>query len=298
MFGRTRRRRWLQASIALFVVIVALIGYGYAETYRIEVKEYMHADSDLPSAFDGTRIALITDIHRGPFFSQDRVRSLVERVNSLQPDLILLGGDYVFLGTDYAASCFEELAGLEAPLGRFAVLGNHDYGEYKGGEKGPALVIGAMQAAGITLLRDRGEWIEEQGERIWVAGVSDYSVDEPSLELALHGAGEGDFVILVSHNPDYAEELPGGAVNLMLAGHTHGGQVTLFGLWAPHLPSDYGQKYRTGLVETEVTTVIVSNGIGTSTIPPVRLLARPQIVVITLQSGPAVEPSACAELQL
>lgn len=297
MFRRSRRRRWLLALIALFVVIIAITGYGFAETYRIEVKEYTFADPDLPVAFEGTRIVFVTDIHRGLFFSQDRVRSLVERVNALEPDLVLLGGDYVFGSTDYAASCFGELARLEAELGRYAVLGNHDYGNYKDGENGPALVIDAAQDAGIILLRDQGVWIEEDGERMRIAGVTDYEVDRPSLAPALEDAEEGDFVLLISHNPDFAETLPAGAVDLVVAGHTHGGQVTLFGLWAPYLPSEYGQKYRTGLVETEVTTVIVSNGIGTSTIPPVRLLARPQIVVITLESGPGTDSGMVANLQ-
>lgn len=281
-----RGRRWLQALIAVFVVIIVLLAYGYAETYRIEVKEYAFADLDLPAAFEGTRIVLVTDIHRGPFLSQDRVRALVERVNALAPDLVLLGGDYVFMGTEYAASCFEELARLKAPLGCIAVLGNHDYGDYKKGEDGPALVVQAAADAGITMLRDQGLWIEEQGERICIAGVKDYSVDKPSLAATLEDTGQDDFVLLLSHNPDLAEKLPQGAVDLMLAGHTHGGQITVLGLWAPYVPSDCGQKYRTGLVETELTTVIVSNGIGTSTVPPVRLLARPQIVVITLESGP------------
>lgn len=286
MFGKVRRRRWLQALIAVFVVVVAVLAYGYAETYHIEVKEYAFADPDLPAAFEDVRIVFITDIHRGPFFSQGRVRALVERVNALAPDLVLLGGDYVFMGTDYASSCFEELARLEAPLGRIAVLGNHDYGDYKKGEDGPALIVRAASDAGITLLRDEGLWIERHGERICIAGANDYSVGKPSISEALADTTEDDFVILLSHNPDLAEKLPVGAVDLVLAGHTHGGQVTFFGLWAPWVPSEYGHKYRTGLVETDITTVIVSNGVGTSTIPPVRLMARPQIVVITLEGGP------------
>jgi len=146
-----------------------------------------------------------------------------------------------------------------------------------------------MADAGITLLRDEAVWVERNGERIRMGGVSDYRVDNPRFRPTVRGTGEDDFVLLVSHEPDLAEELPRGAVDLVLSGHTHGGQVTVFGLWAFHVPSDYGQKYRTGRVANEATTVIVSNGIGTSTIPPVRLFARPQIVVITLERSPAGE---------
>ncbi len=276
------------------MVIIAVLAYGFAETYWIRVKEYTFTDPDLPAAFDGTRIVLLTDIHRGPFFSQARVAALVERVNALEPDLLVLGGDYVFTDTGYAQSCFAELKNLRAPLGCFAVLGNHDYEEYGGDIGDPSPVIEAIAGAGITLLREDGVWIEHEGTRIRIGGVSDYTEDFPVLAPTLEGTSEDDFVLLVSHNPDFAETLPAGAVDLVLAGHTHGGQVTFFGLWAPYLPSEYGQKYRTGVVATENTTVIVSNGIGTSTILPIRLFARPQIVVITLESDTARDAGGLA----
>ena len=107
---------------------------------------------------------------------------------------------------------------------------------------------------------------------------------DPDVEPTLEETSSDDFVILLSHNPDYAEELPAEAVDLMLSGHTHGGQISFFGLYAFYLPSDYGQKYRTGVVENGSTTVIVSNGIGTASVPPVRFFARPQIVEITLRT--------------
>lgn len=283
---RQRRKHWLHIVLALVVIILGVFGYGFAETYMVETKEYTFAHQDVPTAFDGVRIAFVSDIHRSPFFSQERVRHLVERVNSLEPDLILLGGDYVYLDTDYAASCFAELENLRAPLGCYAILGNHDYGKYTEGHHGPLETIEAINAAGITLLRDKAVWVERAGTRIRIGGVSDYEVDRPSVVEILQGTGPHDLVILAAHEPDYAEELPEGAVDLMLAGHTHGGQVTFFGLWAPYVPSAYGQKYRTGLVKTGSTSVIVSNGIGTSTIPPIRLFARPQIVIVTLKHTP------------
>ncbi len=289
MTKRRRRIIWCVVA-ALLVVIVAFLAYGVAETYRLEVKQYIFVSEDLPAEFDGTRVVLLTDIHRSLFFSQSRVRSLADQVNALEPDLVVLGGDYIYRSTDYAASCLVELQELRAPLGRFAVLGNHDYGSYEDGGEGPLPVIRAINNAGITLLRDRGQWIEKEGERIRIGGVSDYAVDRPQITSILAGTEESDFVLLVSHHPDYAEELPAGAVDLTLSGHTHGGQITFFGLRAFYVPSQYGERYRTGMVVTEKTTVIVSNGIGTSTIPPIRVFAQPQIVVITLQSGVAAKP--------
>jgi hypothetical protein len=116
--------------------------------------------------------------------------------------------------------------------------------------------------------------------------VGDYEQDRPELGPTIEGTSPSDFVLLVSHNPDFSEHLPPGTVDLVLSGHTHGGQVTIFGRWAFHVPSEYGQKYRAGLVTNDVTTVIVSQGVGTSTILPIRILCRPQIVVITLRRGP------------
>lgn len=274
------------AGAVVFTAAIAVSACGFVDTYRLEVKEYTCESPELPAAFDGTRIVLLTDIHRGPFYSQERVGRLVDRVNTLEPDLVLLGGDYIYGGTEYEASCFAELAGLQAPLGRFAVLGNNDYGDRDSDDPGPDGAIAAASDAGIPLLRNQAVWIEKEGQQIRVGGVADYWVDTPDLAPIVAGTDTSDFVLLASHNPDYAEDLPAGAVDLVLSGHTHGGQVTLFGSWGVLVPSKYGQKYRTGIVTNESTTVIVSNGIGTSTPLPIRLFAPAQIVVVTLRSGP------------
>ncbi|MBC7294286.1 MAG: metallophosphoesterase, partial [Thermoleophilia bacterium] len=163
--------------------------------------------------------------------------------------------------------------------GSYAVLGNHDYDDDSG-----AAAAAAARKAGITLLRNAGVWLESQGARLRLCGVEDYQLGSPQLTPALGDANTSDFVLLVSHNPDFAGELSPGALDLMLSGHTHGGQVTLFGLWAPFVPSKYGQKFRSGMVSTEAATVVISNGIGTI-FPPIRLGARPQIVRITLTTG-------------
>jgi predicted MPP superfamily phosphohydrolase len=246
------------------------------------VKEYTFASPDVPAAFDGTSIVLLTDVHRSFYFTQKRVAGIVDQVNGLEPDLIVLGGDYIYGSEDYFASAFAELGRLEAPLGTFAVLGNHDYAHPGDDVNDPAPAIAAATTAGIQVLRNDGTWIERSGERFWLAGVSDQAQDDPEAGPALAGSGADDLVVMASHEPDFAEELEPDAVDLVLSGHTHGGQMTFFGLWAPFLPSEYGQRYRTGLVVNDVTTVVVSNGVGTI-FPPFRFFARPQIVVITLE---------------
>jgi predicted MPP superfamily phosphohydrolase len=283
--ARSRKlNRWWIVALAVFVVLAALLGYMFAEPFRIEVVQYEFAGPQVPAEFDGTKIILLTDIHRSWFSSQERVRDLVEKVNGLNPDVVALAGDYVYVNTDYEDSCFTELAALRAPLGRFAVLGNHDYAEYSSADNAadPSAAIQAIEAAGVDLLDDKGVWLERNGARIRLGGVSDYRMGRPDLAPTVDETTPADLVVLLCHNPDYAETLPANAVDLMLSGHTHGGQVTFFGLWAPYLPSEFGQKYRTGMVRNDNATVIVSNGIGTI-FPPLRFFARPQIVEITLR---------------
>jgi uncharacterized protein len=282
-FRWPRRRTWVVAAAVVVAVLAVFVAYSFSETYRLEVKEYTYSSPEVPPAFDGTRIVLLTDIHRGMFFSERRVGRLVDQVNAMAPDLIVLGGDYVYGSKDYERSAFAELGRLEAPLGTFAVLGNHDYAHLADGDWDPKPAIEAAVQAGIPVLDNSGVWIERSGERFRLAGVSDLLRGHPQADPGLEGTTPGDLVVLVSHEPDFVEWLMPQDVNLVLSGHTHGGQITFFGLWAPVVSSEYGQTYRTGLVHNWRATVIVSNGIGTI-FPPLRFFARPQIVVITLKT--------------
>jgi uncharacterized protein len=275
---------WRLVATIVLAVVAAFVAYSFSETYRLEVKEYTFASPDVPAAFDRTRIVLLTDLHRAFFFSQKRLAGVVERAAQLHPDLVVLGGDYVYGSMKYEVPAFTELSRLQAPLGVFAVLGNHDYAHLDHDRNDPTPTLRAAEKANIPLLDNAGVWIEKSGQRFRLAGVSDLQEGFPNPQAAIGDARPADLVVLVSHEPDVAESLTPGEADLMLAGHTHGGQVTFFGLWAPVIGSDYGQKYRTGMVSTESTTVVVSNGVGTI-FPPLRFFARPQIVVITLHSA-------------
>jgi uncharacterized protein len=279
---RSRRNKWLIGAAIIAALVVAFVAYSFSESYRLEVKDYTYAGPDVPAAFDGTRIVLLADVHRSFYFSQERVGRLVDRVEGLHPDLIVLGGDYVYGSKDYEQSAFAALGRLRAPLGVYAVLGNHDYAHPGGGVNDPGRAIQAITGANITLLDNSGVWIEKSGRSFRLAGVSDLQQGRPDAAPGLSGTMPGDLVVLASHEPDFAEKLQPGAVDLVLSGHTHGGQATFFGLWAPIVGSKYSQKYRTGLVNNGTTTVVVSNGIGTI-FPPLRFFAPPQIVVVTLK---------------
>jgi len=254
-----------------------LVLYMLIEPRWIQVVQTDFYDSDIPSAFDGKRAIFLSDIHVSQFLSRERLQSIVDRVNDMNPDIVFLGGDFIYHGDEFIAPCFEELGKLRAPLGVYAVTGNHDYwGSHTAVEE-------AIEREGIENLNNLGKWVKIGDQRIRIGGVGDLWEDAPDYKPAIEGSETNDFVVLISHNPDYSETLLENAIDLQISGHLHGGQITFFGLFAPYLPSYYGQKYRTGLINNGKTTVLVSNGIGVIGLP-FRFGARPQINVITLRS--------------
>lgn len=262
-------------KISILLILVSLL-YSFVEPYLIEEKVIIIEDSDVPDNFVDKKIIFVSDFHLDKFSSSERVADIVARVNRLNPDIIVLGGDYVTDEEEYLAPCFEELSKLKAPLGVYGVTGNHDsVASYR-------LTVKYMEKAGITPLENTAKWIEVNGEKIKLGGVKTSYGEISDAEPTTDNTEIDDFIILVSHNPDFAEDLHTNRIDLMLSGHTHGGQVTLFGLWAPYIPSDYGQKYLKGIVETNDIKVLVSNGIGTSALP-IRFFARPQIDIIILK---------------
>ena len=220
-------------------------------------------------------MGFISDVHHGPFVPRAYVRSIVAMTNALKPDLVLLGGDYCHRGPQYIAPVLEDLGKLEARIGRYAVLGNHDHWDgYKESVEG-------LEAAGIPLLRNAGVWVEKESSRLRIGGVGDLWCDNVDVARALGDATGEDAVVLLSHNPDVAETLRDTRVGLMLSGHTHGGQVVVPFYGAPCVPSSYGQKYLHGLVRGPSCDVFIGRGVGTIT-PPVRLFCRPEVVLLTL----------------
>jgi uncharacterized protein len=272
----TNRRRFLKRAGAIALGAVTAGGtYPFLEAKWCRVAEHTIVLPNLPTAFRGTRVALLTDIHHGPFVPLVYIRHVVELTNSLKPDLVLLGGDYVSRSSRYIWPCIETLAGLEARLGRFAVLGNHDHWE-----SAPASNR-ALARANITQTDNTGFWVEQDGARLRICGVGDLWCDRQFPAPALGNATDADAVIMLSHNPDFAERLHDRRVGLILSGHTHGGQVVVPGYGAPIVPSQFGQKYLHGLVQGPACQVFVSRGVGTVS-PPVRFFCPPEVVLLTL----------------
>jgi len=239
-----------------------------------------------PKEDDGLRIALLADLHTGsPWNDENKLREIVRRTNTEEPQLVLLLGDYVVHGVLGGHAVPPEtvagiLGDLRAPLGVFAVLGNHDYAM-----NGPRM-RGALRRAGITVLEDEsarlggGSGPPGADAPFWVTGVSDFLRAPHDLLGALAMVTDDAPVILFTHNPDLFPEVPA-RVSLTLAGHTHGGQVWLPFVGRPIVPSIYGQRYAAGHVVEEGRHLYVATGLGTS-ILPVRFLVPPEIVVLEL----------------
>ena len=149
----------------------------------------------LPATFRGTTLAHVTDVHHGPFVPLAYVRHIVDLTNSLEPDLVLLTGDYVSRSSRYIAPVIHALGKLDARLGRFAVLGNHDHWESAVESRQ------ALDDTKISLADNTGFWIEKGGARLRICGVGDLWTDRQNLPAALGDATERDAVILLSHNP-------------------------------------------------------------------------------------------------
>lgn len=247
------------------------------EPRMVEIVETTVRVKGLAAGLQGFRICQITDVHHGGAISLEYIEKVVEEANNLAPDLVVLTGDYIDTGKKYMAPAIEALSGLKARCGTIAILGNHDYIHAR------SYAEDVIASHGIPLLRNSHMYVEANGAALCVAGVADLLEDTPDAKEALKGVDPSIPRLLLSHHPDYAEDLPASErVDLVLSGHTHGGQVRLpFGL-APVVPSNYGQKYSGGLVRlSSATQVYVSRGIGVSLIP-VRFNCPPELTLIKL----------------
>lgn len=283
--GWSRRaflRRALGAGLAAAAAGSCGVGYALAvEPDWLAVEQVTVRIRGLPPDLDGLVVAHLSDIHWGPYIGQREVRAAVEKVNALSPDLIALTGDYVLFSAEYAAPCVTELAALGAPHGVFAIPGNHDYWT------GIDVVTAQLQAGGLTLLRNTSQRLAVGSIPLWVVGLDDVWERHHDLEAALVGVPEDEPVLLLVHEPDFADQAAraGHRILLQLSGHSHGGQVNLPLLGRPILPP-LGQKYPAGLktVPGSALQVYTNRGVGV-TAPPVRFNCRPEVALLTLKRG-------------
>jgi uncharacterized protein len=243
------------------------------------------------------KIAALADLHCGSVhMSLERIAEIVARTNALKPDITLLLGDYVCREKNnvHAVSPSEwasALAGLKAPLGVHAILGNHEYWDdpaIQRSRQGAPYALRALEAAGIPVMTNTAIRLDAGTGPFWLAGVDDQLcfmtgrnrfIGRDDLPGTLAQVTDSAPVILMAHEPDLFVDVPS-RVSLTLSGHTHGGQVRFFG-WAPYVPSNYGGRFQHGHVVEDERHLIVSAGLGTSG-PPMRFGVPPEIVVVEM----------------
>ncbi len=284
MTSALSRRRFLR--LAVYGGGAAAIGYGaVGESWFPRVESTTIPIAGLPRAFDGLRILHLSDFHHSNIVPLSLIERVIATGNGLAPDLVVLTGDFVSTarlqpgsGIAYAEPCAKALSALKAPLGVYAVLGNHDY------DTDPLQVTRALEGAGVRVLSDENVMMERGGERLRLAGLADFwrAPDRgASIERALAGRGEREPVIALAHNPDQFPGLAAAGVALTLSGHTHGGQIRVPG-WGPlWVPSRYGARYAQGLIEENGAKLYVTRGVGTLFVP-VRFACPAEVTLLTM----------------
>lgn len=279
-FGITLSTLVLICFGVVLIALIILFRLIY-EGKRVHVRRTKLYIPDLDERLIGMKIFFGSDIHAGPPLRHKGMAKLVEKINGLEPDIILLGGDYVggnFRGTQYF---YPAIAKLQSTHGTYAVIGNHDHWE-----TGDAIDT-LMKDAHATLLRNKNVCITHNGARFYVAGVDDAWTGHPDLLKTAEGIEQSEFAIMLSHNPDiFANGLPNnnkGGFDLAMAGHTHGGQITGFGKFA-YAPTEYGKRYLNDWRIEKGVPILVSNGIGCNGFP-VRFYAPAEMHLIELARG-------------
>jgi predicted MPP superfamily phosphohydrolase len=299
---RISRRRFLKTLGFSGAGMVGLSGYGLAVEpgYRLDVTRYSVSPQDWTPGLN-LKIGVIADVHAGgPLMPAERIRAIAERTNELNPDIIVLLGDFTASHKFKTRSVApEEWAGalsvLKAPLGVHAVLGNHDWWDDLAAQRtgrGPVAGRRVLERFGIPVYENDAVRIEKGGHAFWLAGLGDQlafvrgrrrrrargrprGVDD--LPGTLAKVTDDAPVILLAHEPDIFASVPA-RVSLTLSGHTHGGQVRLFG-YSPRVPSRFGNRFAYGHIVEDNRNLIVSGGLGCS-ILPVRIGVPPEIVVV------------------
>ncbi|OZC46410.1 metallophosphoesterase [Rhodococcus sp. RS1C4] len=264
------------SAIAASVAVVA-VGYGLVEAALPKVTDTRVALDRLPSEFDGTRVALVSDLHVGPARGAGFVQRVVDDVNAQSPELVILDGDLIDGTVDLVGTDLAPLQQLDAPLGVFAVSGNHEFYADDGGKW-----LDLWETLGVTVLRNEHETISKSGASIDIAGINDATAPapyEPDLGAALDGRDASRFVLLLAHQPLQAFEASDMGVDFQVSGHTHAGQI-----WPLRYLVPLQQPSVEGLDRVGDTTLYTTRGAGAWG-PPVRVAAPPEIAMLNLTSS-------------
>ncbi len=282
-----QRKKSLTRRDFLKLAGVAAVGLplyaGEISRHEVSVQRITVTLPRLPEAFRGLTIAQLSDFHYAEYTEAYFIKQVIERVNLLKPDVVVFTGDYITTGfwpekdmLRFTGECAEILNHVHCPI-RYAVLGNHDCVVKLYCES----MRDALEAHNIPVVENRSFPLERDGARLWFAGTGDAVLGRIHLDQAVPAAAADEPVILLVHEPDVLPEVVRhNNVDLMLSGHTHGGQVRIPFLPPMFLPS-LGQHYIEGLYRLGPTQLYVNRGIGTVNLP-FRFNCPPEITLITL----------------
>jgi uncharacterized protein len=293
----TTRRKFLYYAGAAGAVAIAGDSFLLEPNRpRVIYEEFILAR--WPERMNGFKIALLSDFHFDANFSIHPLHAAIPLVNDLHPDLIVLTGDFVTLpiiGDESKAAlaaepCAQLLRQMPAPHGAWAVMGNHDYNTDQ------AHVTSALEAVGINVLQNQSAAIEFDGTRFWLAGVNDVLSRTADLPETLHRVPANEAVILLAHEPDFADESSKFPIDLQLSGHSHGGQVRLPLLPPLYLPA-MAKKYVWGRYLVGPLPLYTNAGLGTVGVAA-RLNCPPEITLITLKSAGTLHSGTTSSVQV
>ncbi len=276
--GRGRLARWLGRNWARLHYARSI------EPTWLELNRFEIFVSDLPPHFAGLRILQMTDFHAGDHLDSNYLAEAVELAMTQHADVIALTGDYINHGSAHVRGVARILGELKAPLGVYGVLGNHDYSVRTGlgirkYKQLHQAVHDALSDTGIVVLRNATQVLFRGNERLYVSGVDDLWSHEADLERTFRGMASNVPRILLAHNPCTVEILNGHRCDLMLSGHTHGGQVRLPGVGRIAL-GPKGRRYAAGMYHVHGCQLYVNKGVGFGW--RVRYQVRPEIAIFTL----------------
>jgi predicted MPP superfamily phosphohydrolase len=258
--------------------VAGTLGYEYAlriEPHWLSVERVEIPIKGFAPPGGVFRIVCLSDLHLRERQTVDWIREVVQQANELTPDLVCLLGDFVLDGAETVLRLAPVLAELRATHGVLSVLGNHDLWTDRD------VVTAGLETAGLRVLVNEGVLLELGEQRFFVAGLDDGWSGKPDLAVALRGSPADAAIVLLMHEPDFADDLSrDGRVALQLSGHSHGGQVRLPGFGAPVLP-EFGRKYDQGLYRVNGMWLYTTRGIG-SLDPPLRFNCRPELSEIRL----------------
>lgn len=250
---------------------------AHNDLYDLEVTRHEIFIDDLPDPFDGYRIAFLTDTHVAPFMRRGFYREVVAQTAAFDPDLVLLGGDFVSFHRHIPLAAELLLTGLHARDGVYSILGNHDYWS------GAAEIREQFSARGVRFIVNTNVTIARGGASIALAGIDEMYRGTPDLDAAFAGIAPLTVTLAVSHHPDIVDLAADHRVDLLVCGHTHGGQIRFPFFGAVVVPSRHEARYASGFHRLRNVLMYVSRGLGA--VPPIRILCRPEVATFVLRRG-------------